>query len=76
MGRHAPALAAGVSFLFPGFGHFLIGAWARGVIWALGLVVVSASGGGVFVLILMAVTAIDAYLFARDAMPAPSQEKP
>ena len=74
--RHAPALAAGVSFLFPGFGHFLIGAWARGVIWALGLVVVSAAGGGIFVLVLMAVTAADAYVFAREASPPDPGAKP
>ena len=72
--RNAPAFVAGVSFLFPGLGHFLIGAWARGVIWTIGVIVISASGGGIFVLILMVVAAIDGYVFARDAMPPPLDE--
>ena len=74
--RHAPAIAAGVSFLFPGLGHFLIGAWMRGAIWALGLFVVSASGGGIFVLVLMAIAAVDAYVLARDARPPEPEGKP
>lgn len=74
--RHTPVIVAGVSFLFPGFGHILIGEWARGLTWAVGVVVLSASGGGVFVLVLMAITAVDGYVFARDAMPPPNEEKP
>ncbi len=73
--RQVAMLAAGISFLFPGLGHFLVRAWARGAIWALGWLVVTIAGGGVAVLLLMAISAVDAYVFARALAP-PSRSEP
>lgn len=72
--RHAATIAAGISFLFPGFGHFLIGEWARGVTWATGLLVVTLAGGVIPMLVLMLITAVDAYVFVRRAVPPPGDE--
>ena len=49
-------LAAIFSFLVPGLGHLLIGAWPRGAIWLAGwLVVPSAGGEGVHPVVVLAV---------------------
>ena len=61
-------LAAALSFLVPGLGHFLIRAWSRGLIWLGGLIligVLSAGAQSPIVLVLSFVAAIDAYLTAR-----------
>ena len=73
--RQVALIAAAISFLFPGIGPFLVHAWARGAIWALGWVVVGLAGGGVALLALMAISAVDAYAFARQ-LPPPSTAKP
>ena len=67
--------AALSSFIIPGFGQFLIRAWARGAIWLVGWLLVSASAGGghsPVVLVLMAVAAVDAYILARS-QPEPAK---
>ena len=61
-------LAAIFSFLMPGLGHVLIGAWLRGAIWWAGwLVVPPAGGGGVhpLVVVLMFIAGLDVLLYAR-----------
>jgi len=73
--RNTPAIVAGISFLFPGLGHLLIGAWTRGAIWVIGLIVISAAGGGIFVLALMVIAAADAYVFARQMTTPPPREQ-
>jgi hypothetical protein len=64
---HAPLVAAALSFLAPGLGHFLIRSWVRGAIWLTGWLIVGAASGvqhGPAVLLLMLVAAIDAYALA------------
>ncbi|MBS1895378.1 MAG: hypothetical protein JST59_29110 [Actinobacteria bacterium] len=61
-------LAALLSFLAPGLGHFLIGAKLRGAIFLAGWVVLAIVSGalhGPVALVWMFVAGIDAYLFAR-----------
>jgi hypothetical protein len=61
-------LAAIFSFLMPGLGHLLIGAWLRGAVWWAGwLVVPPAGGGGVHPLVvaLMFIAGLDALLYGR-----------
>jgi hypothetical protein len=61
-------LAAIFSFLVPGLGHLLIGAWLRGAVWLAGWLVVSAAGGGgvhLAVVALMFVAGLDALLYGR-----------
>ena len=61
--------AALLSFVVPGFGQFLVRAWARGAIWFAGWLLLSASAGaahGPLVLALMAIAAVDAYFIARS----------
>ena len=74
--RHAAAIVAGISFLFPGSGHLLIGEWARGLTWAAGLLIVTLAGGGLPVLVLMVIAAVDACAFARRPAPPPEEEEP
>jgi hypothetical protein len=67
-------LPAALSMLLPGAGHLLIGRWGRAAIWFAGwILVVGASGSShnPAVFALMAVSAVDAYAFARgDARAA------
>jgi hypothetical protein len=61
-------LAAIFSFLIPGLGHLLIGAWLRGTVWLAGWSVVSAAGGGgvhAVVMALMLIAGLDALLYER-----------
>jgi hypothetical protein len=61
-------LAAIFSFLVPGLGHVMIGAWLRGAVWWAGwLVVPPAGGGGVHLLVvaLMFIGGLDVLLYAR-----------
>ena len=71
--REIALFAAAISFLLPGVGHLLVRAWARGLLWSLGSLVVALAGGGVALLLLMAIAAIDAYVFARDATQRPKE---
>ena len=73
---HLALLAAGLSLLLPGVGHFLIRAPLRGLIWLVGWIVVGALSGpshSPFVLILMLAAAVDAYLVARWNSPTDAQ---
>ena len=66
---HPPLVAAALSFLAPGFGHFLIRSWLRGAIWLAGWLIVGAASGvqhGPAVVIVMVVAAIDAYVLASS----------
>ena len=70
--------AALISFVAPGFGHFLIRAWLRGAIWLAGWLFLGAltgTGHSPVVVVLMLVAAIDAYLLARSG-PAPEGSAP
>ena len=61
-------MAAALSLVVPGAGHLIIGRWSRAAIWFAGWVlVVGASGSGhnAAVIVLMAVAAADAFVFAR-----------
>ena len=61
-------LGAIFSFLMPGLGHVLIGAWQRGALWWAGwLVVPPAGGGGVhpLVVVLMFIAGLDVLLYGR-----------
>ena len=65
-------LAAGISFLAPGLGQFLIGARLRGLIWFvgwIGIAELSRAQHTPIVLVLMVVAAVDAYLIARSTRP-------
>ena len=73
---HLALLAAGLSLLLPGVGHFLIRAPLRGLIWLVGWIIVGALSGpshSPFVLILMLAAAVDAYLVARWNSPTDAQ---
>jgi hypothetical protein len=62
-------LAAIFSFLVPGLGHLLMGAWLRGAVWLAGWLVVSAAGGGGVhpgVMALMLVAGLDALVYGRS----------
>ncbi len=62
-------LAALVSFLAPGLGHFLIGARLRGALFLAGWVVLAVASGALHspvALVWMIVAGIDAYWFARS----------
>lgn len=64
-----PLLAALLSFLAPGLGHFLIGARLRGAIFLAGWILLAAVSGALHspvALVWMIVAGIDAYLFARS----------
>lgn len=81
--RHTPAqlapLAAGLSFLVPGAGHFLIRAPLRGLIWLVGWVVVGALSGAShspIVFVLMFAAAVDAFLAGRWSSPPDGPETP
>ena len=66
-GIRSPLIAAALSLLLPGFGHFLIRSWLRGAIWLAGWFVVGAAGGvphGPAVVLLMLTAAVDAYVLA------------
>ena len=66
---HHPLVAAALSFVAPGFGHFLIRSWLRGAIWLAGWLIVGAASGvqhGPAVLLLMLVAAMDAYVLASS----------
>jgi hypothetical protein len=61
-------LAAIFSFLVPGLGHLLIGAWLRAAVWWAGWIVVPAAGGGGVhpaVVALMLIAGLDALLYGR-----------
>ena len=70
---------AALSMLLPGAGHLLIRRWGRAAIWFAGwLLIVGASGSShnPAVLVLMVVSAVDAYVFARgDVMTAAEARK-
>ena len=73
--RQIALTAAAISFLFPGLGHLLVRARSRGLLWAVGWLVVAVAGGGVALLLLMVISAIDAYVFARVATQRPEEEQ-
>ena len=61
-------LAAIVSFLMPGPGHVMIGAWLRGAVWWGGLAGRTPGGGGgghPVVVALMFIAGLDLLLYAR-----------
>ena len=60
--------AALMSAIVPGFGHFLIRAWTRGAIWLAGWLILGSISGAhsPVMLVLVAVTAVDAYVIARS----------
>lgn len=65
--------AALLSFMAPGVGHLLIRAWSRGALWLAGWLVLGAVSGvahSPVVLLLMAIAAVDAFVFARSQPPA------
>jgi hypothetical protein len=69
--EHDPVVGlAGIfSFLVPGLGHLLMGAWLRGTIWMAGWIVVSQAGGGgvhPIVVALMFISGLDALLYGRS----------
>lgn len=71
--------AAALSAIVPGFGHFLIRAWARGAIWLGGWLVLSAitgGGHGPALVVLMAVAAVDAYVMAPKAPKSAPEGSP
>jgi hypothetical protein len=69
-GRHELVPVAAIfSFVIPGLGHLMIGAWLRGTIWWVGWLVVSAAGGGrvnAIVVALMFIAGLDALLYGRS----------
>ena len=61
-------LGAIFSFLMPGLGHVLIGAWQRGALWWAGWLVVPAAGGGgvhPLVVVLMFIAGLDVLFYGR-----------
>ena len=70
--RQLAPIAAALSFLVPGLGHFLVHSWTRGLIWLAGFVVIgilSRSSHTIIPLILEITAAVDAYLTARWTTP-------
>lgn len=76
VGEGRGLLAAALSLIVPGAGHLLIRRWGRAAIWFAGwILVVGASGSShnAAVIVLMAVAAVDAFVFARSDAQAASE---